>query len=209
MSNKPWQFRGLANNLTEYGDKEFALFLRRSFAKAMGLGEKASTNPSSGLSTPTASSTTATAVSRAGRGGKARRLAGGRPSAGIPHHLPGRDLPRAHQDALSQPHGDGRRGHDRGAAARRRGADGGCDKTAPPAMGAASADCRRSSLVAGPMLTGQYQGSGWAPAPTAAASGRGTGATRSAPSRLTRPRAQLAPTPGTCSVMGTASTWPA
>ena len=40
---------GLANNLTEYGDKEFALYLRRSFAKAMGFSEEALAKPIVGI----------------------------------------------------------------------------------------------------------------------------------------------------------------
>ena len=41
--------QGLANNLTEYGDKEFALYLRRSFAKAMGFGDEALGKPIVGI----------------------------------------------------------------------------------------------------------------------------------------------------------------
>ncbi|MFM7173570.1 MAG: hypothetical protein ACKO4U_11115, partial [Caldilinea sp.] len=40
---------GLANNLTEYGDKEFALYLRRSFAKAMGFSNEALDKPIVGI----------------------------------------------------------------------------------------------------------------------------------------------------------------
>src|SRR3569623_21063 len=32
--------KGLANHLTNYGDRDFALFLRRSFARAMGQSDK-------------------------------------------------------------------------------------------------------------------------------------------------------------------------
>ena len=41
--------QGLANNLTEYGDKEFALYLRRSFAKVMGFGDEALGKPIVGI----------------------------------------------------------------------------------------------------------------------------------------------------------------
>ena len=40
---------GLARNLTEYGDKEFALYLRRSFAKAMGFSDEALAKPIVGI----------------------------------------------------------------------------------------------------------------------------------------------------------------
>src|SRR5690606_28675101 len=43
------QQRGLANNLTEYGDHEFALYLRRSFAKAMGFSNDALSKPIVGI----------------------------------------------------------------------------------------------------------------------------------------------------------------
>ncbi|HZQ39925.1 MAG TPA: dihydroxy-acid dehydratase, partial [Rhizomicrobium sp.] len=32
--------KGLANGLTNYGDREFSLFLRRSFARSMGQSER-------------------------------------------------------------------------------------------------------------------------------------------------------------------------
>src|SRR5258708_9007389 len=32
--------KGLANSLTNYGDRDFALFLRRSFARSLGLSDK-------------------------------------------------------------------------------------------------------------------------------------------------------------------------
>src|SRR5690349_22607299 len=41
--------KGLANNLTEYGDSEFALYLRRSFAKAMGFSDEALARPVIGI----------------------------------------------------------------------------------------------------------------------------------------------------------------
>ena len=43
------QPRGLEKNLTEYGDREFALFLRRSFAKSMGYSSEALGKPIVGI----------------------------------------------------------------------------------------------------------------------------------------------------------------
>src|SRR5687768_14844636 len=41
--------QGLGRRLTEYGDKEFALFLRRSFAQSMGFGKEALEKPIVGI----------------------------------------------------------------------------------------------------------------------------------------------------------------
>src|SRR5215470_5860420 len=41
--------QGLERRLTEYGDKEFALFLRRSFAQSMGLGKESLDKPIVGI----------------------------------------------------------------------------------------------------------------------------------------------------------------
>src|SRR5215813_9317597 len=40
---------GLARNLTEYGDKDFALFLRRSFARSMGYSDGVLAKPIIGI----------------------------------------------------------------------------------------------------------------------------------------------------------------
>src|SRR3990172_5167926 len=40
---------GLARRLTEYGDREFALFLRRSFARSMGFSDSALGKPIVGI----------------------------------------------------------------------------------------------------------------------------------------------------------------
>jgi len=41
--------QGLAHRLTQYGDQEFALFLRRSFARSMGFSEHALGKPIIGI----------------------------------------------------------------------------------------------------------------------------------------------------------------
>jgi dihydroxy-acid dehydratase len=41
--------KGLGRRLTEYGDREFALFLRRSFAQSMGLGKDTLDKPIVGI----------------------------------------------------------------------------------------------------------------------------------------------------------------
>ncbi|MDB5378118.1 MAG: putative dihydroxy-acid dehydratase, partial [Rubritepida sp.] len=41
--------KGLARNAANYGDKEFALYLRRSFAKSMGYSAEALARPVVGI----------------------------------------------------------------------------------------------------------------------------------------------------------------
>ena len=41
--------RGLANGLTNYGDKDFALYLRRSFARSMGYSKEMLARPTVGI----------------------------------------------------------------------------------------------------------------------------------------------------------------
>src|SRR6201996_7430786 len=41
--------RGLANGLTNYGDKDFALYLRRSFARSMGYSNEMLARPTVGI----------------------------------------------------------------------------------------------------------------------------------------------------------------
>ena len=110
---------GLARGLTHYGDPDFALFLRRSFARSMGystrcsraadrrhceFGERLQQLPS--------------APARADRGGQARRARGRRPAARLPDDLAGRGVSASDEPRLPQPDGDGHRGDVPRAAAR-------------------------------------------------------------------------------------------
>ena len=47
--------KGLARGLTNYGDKDFSLYLRRSFAKAMGFSNESLKKPIVGIADTTSS----------------------------------------------------------------------------------------------------------------------------------------------------------
>ncbi|MEO9213535.1 MAG: dihydroxy-acid dehydratase, partial [Caulobacteraceae bacterium] len=49
MSNETKQARGLARNAANYGDPDFALYLRRSFAKSMGYSQAMLDRPVVGI----------------------------------------------------------------------------------------------------------------------------------------------------------------
>src|SRR5262249_44848509 len=46
---RPMSGQGLSGRLTQYGDRDFAAFLRRSFARSMGLGDEALGRPVVGI----------------------------------------------------------------------------------------------------------------------------------------------------------------
>ena len=84
---------------------------------------------------------------------------------------------------------------------------GGCDKTVPALlMGAASADLPCLLVVTGPMLTGQHEGERLGACTDCRRMWRKFRAGEIDESKLNAINAQLAPTTGTCMVMGTAST---
>lgn len=199
---------GLRKGLTDYGDAAFSLFLRRAFIKAMGLGDDALQRPIVGIAN-TASDynpchgNAATLIEAAKRG---VMLAGGLPMA-----FPTISL----HESFSHPTSMFLRNLmalDTEEMIRAQPMDaviliGGCDKTLPAQlMGASSAGLPAIVVPTGPMLTGHHKGETlgactdcrrfWAQhragvldvAEMDAISGR------------------LAPTVGTCMVMGTAST---
>ena len=204
--------QGLGSGLTNYGDPDFARFLRRSFARSMGISRALLDRPVVGIAmTPSGFNNChrgmpdlVEAVSRGVLDG--RRACRGP----FPDGIARRGLPQSDQHGLPQPHGDGHRGDDRrpadgrGRAGRRLRQDG----AGAQLMGAASADLPAIQLVTGPMSTG--------PPPRAAArrlhrlpraSGRSFRAgSVGADEIATVEGTSLATTAGTCAVMGTAST---
>jgi dihydroxy-acid dehydratase len=53
---------GLENGLTNYGDRDFSLYLRRSFARSMGYSREMLARPVVGIANTSQASTTATAI---------------------------------------------------------------------------------------------------------------------------------------------------
>jgi dihydroxy-acid dehydratase len=200
--------QGLERAPTEYGDRDFALFLRRSFARSMGLSDEALSKPVIGVLN------TASELNNCHRG--LRELAeavkrGVWQEGGLPLEFPALSLGEVflHPSSLwlrnlmamevemllrCQP---------LDAAVLL----GGCDKTVPALlMGAASAGIPALLEVAGPMLTGSYRGERVAACTDCrrfwAAHRRG----EISEEEIDAVGRELAPTAGTCGVMGTAST---
>jgi dihydroxy-acid dehydratase len=199
---------GLAARLTEYGDRDFAAFLRRSFARAMGLSDEALGKPIVGIVNTFSELNNCHAnvlqLIEAVKRGVWQVGALPRefpvPSLGEVYLEPSammyRNLLALTVEALltAQP-------IDAAVLV------GGCDKTMPGLlMGAASAGVPSVALVTGPMLTGSHEGERVAACSDCR---RFWGRYRRGEidaATLAQVERQLAPTAGTCGVMGTAST---
>jgi dihydroxy-acid dehydratase len=199
---------GLARRLTEYGDRDFAHFLRRSFAQSMGLSSEALGKPIVGIAN------TYSELNTCHRG--FRELAeavkrGVWQAGGLPLEFPVLSLGEVFlwptsmflRNLMSM---------DVEAMLRAQPLDavvlmGGCDKTVPALlMGAASANLPAIVLVSGPMLAGSVDGERVGACTDCRrywAKFRRGEIDQAALGRVER---QLAPTYGTCGVMGTAST---
>jgi dihydroxy-acid dehydratase len=200
--------RGLLGRITEYGDREFSAFFRRACAKSMGLSDDALGKPIVGIVN------TFSEFNNCHRGlpeliAAVKRgiwQAGGLPrefpvvSLGEPFLNPSammmRNLMAMDVEVMltAQP-------VDAAVLV------GGCDKTMPAlVMGAASADVPSIALVAGPMLTGDFDGERVAACTDCR---RFWGKYRRGEidaETIARVESSLVPTAGTCGVMGTAST---
>ena len=199
---------GLKRGITEYGDRDFALYLRRSFARSMGYSSASLQRPIVGI-----------ADSASGFNNCHRHLpelveavkrgvlsAGGLPlgfptiSLGEPFLAPTSML---YRNLMSMDVEEMVRAQPMDAVV----LVGGCDKTVPAQlMGAASAGVPAVQLVAGPMMSGRYHGERvgactdcrrfWARYRAGELTGEEIGGIEG----------RLATTAGTCAVMGTAST---
>ena len=198
MNEEPAPKRGLARNTANYGDRDFALYLRRSFAKSMGYSQAMLDRPVVGI-VDTGSDfnnchrTVPELIEAVKRGVLA---AGGLPLAFptvslcepslFPTSMHYRNLAALDTEAMltAQP-------MDAAVLV------GGCDKTVPAQlMAAASADIPAVQLVTGPMLaTPVSRASGCPPAPTAAATGRRIAPAASPPNGSARSRAGWPPPP--------------
>ena len=200
--------QGLARNTANYGDRDFALYLRKSFAKSMGYSQAMLDRPVVGI-VDTGSDynnchrTVPELIEAVKRGVLA---AGGLPLAFptislcepslFPTSMHYRNLAAIDTEAMltAQP-------MDAAVLV------GGCDKTVPAQlMAAASADIPAVQLVTGPMLATPFQGERlsactdcrryWAMYRAGTVTGE----------RIAQIEGRLATTAGTCGVMGTAST---
>ncbi len=205
MTDKP---RGLARNAANYGDREFALYLRRSFAASMGHSRAMLERPAVGIA-DTASDynnchrTVPELVEAVRRG----VLAAG----GLPLAFPTVSLCEPSLNPCSM-HYRNLMALDTEAMLSAQPMDaavlvGGCDKTVPAQlMAAASADIPSVMLVTGPMLAQRFEGERLSACTDCRRYWGRYRAGEVSAERIGEIEGKLATTAGTCGVMGTAST---
>jgi dihydroxy-acid dehydratase len=203
--NKP---KGFATRLTNYGDQKFSVYLRRSFAKSMGYTNRSLSKPTIGITNTTSGFNNChrhfpELIESIKRGILA---AGGLPvefptiSLGEvflhPTSMKFRNLMSmdVEEMILAQP-------MDAVVLL------GGCDKTVPAQlMGAISANYPSVQLVAGPMMTGRFEGERLGACTDCRRFWAKYRAGEIDDEKIERVESNLATTAGTCAVMGTAST---
>lgn len=200
--------KGLRRGLTDYGDKEFSLYLRRTFASSMGYSREMLDRPVVGIANSASDLNNChrlfpEMIEAVKRGVIA---AGGLPLAfptislgeGFVHptSLKFRNLMSMDVEEMS----------------RAQPVDsiillGGCDKTVPAQlMGSASANIPSIQLVSGPMTTGRYEGERLGACTDCRRYWAKFRAGEVSKNQINHIESRLATTAGTCAVMGTAST---
>jgi dihydroxy-acid dehydratase len=198
----------MRKGLTAYGDEEFSLFLRKAFIKAMGYSDDALNRPIIGI-TNTYSGfnachrTVPELIEAVNRG---VMLAGG-----LPVEFPTITLHESFAHPTSM-YLRNLMAIDTEEMIRAQPVDaavliGGCDKTVPALlMGAASANVPAIMLVTGPMLTGDHHGERLGACTDCRRFWARYRAGEIDALEISAVNAKLAPSAGTCMVMGTAST---
>jgi dihydroxy-acid dehydratase len=199
---------GLRRGLTHYGDPDFALYLRRSFARSMGYGEAMLEGPVVGICNTASGFNNChrllpELIAAVERGVLA---AGGLPlvfptiSLGEPFLSPTSLMFR---NLMSMDVEEMIRAQPMDAVV----LVGGCDKTVPALlMGALSAAKPALLVVAGPMMTGRYREARLGACTDCRRFWAEYRAGRIDEPEIRRIETRLATTAGTCPVMGTAST---
>ncbi len=199
---------GMKKGLTSYGDAEFSLFLRKAFIKAMGFSDDALARPIIGI-TDTASDfnpchgNVPALIAAVKRG---VMLEGGLPMA-FPtisiHESFAHPTSMFLRNLMALDTEEMLRAQPMDAAV----LIGGCDKTIPAQlMAAASADIPALVLPVGPMLVGHHRGQVLGACTDCRRLWGEFRAGRMDAAEIEAVNARLAPTFGTCMVMGTAST---
>jgi len=199
---------GLSNGLTNYGDQDFSLYLRKSFASSMGYSREMLDKPVVGIAyTPSGYNNCHRHFPELLDAVKRGVLAGG----ALPIEFPTISLGEVFLNPTSLKFRN-LMSMDTEEMIRAQPMDsvvlmGGCDKTVPAQlMGAASADVPAAQLVAGPMMTSRY---GEERLGACTDCRRFWGKYRSGEvdkKTIGFIEGRLATTAGTCAVMGTAST---
>ena len=200
--------RGLRRGLTHYGDREFSLFLRKSFAKSMGYTEQDLDRPVVGIANTSSGFNSChrsipsliDAVSR-----------GVMYAGGLPVEFPTISLGETYLNPTSMLFRN-LMSIDTEEMVRAQPMDavvliGGCDKTVPAQlMAAASVNIPAISLVVGPMLTGSWRGERLGACTDCRRQWGRYRAGELDDQQIMEASGELATTAGTCMVMGTAST---
>lgn len=205
MGDRP---QGLDGGLTNYGDRKFSRFLRRSFARSMGFSGEMLDRPIVGIATSGSGfnnchRTMEDLVAAVSRG----VLAAG----GLPLPFPTISLGEVFLNPTSMMFRN-LMSMDVEEMIRAQPMDsvvliGGCDKTVPAQlMGAASAGKPAIQLVTGPMMTGRYRGERLGACTDCRRFWAKYRAGEVSDEQISEVEGNLAVTAGTCAVMGTAST---
>jgi len=200
--------KGLALGLTDYGDRDFAVYLRRSFAASMGYSPEDLEKPIVGIANTSSGFNNChrhfpellEAVKRGVLLGGALPVEFPTISLGevflSPTSLKFRNLMSMDTEEMI-------RAQPMDAVVLM----GGCDKTVPAQlMGAASADLPAVQLVAGPMMTSRHRGERLGACTDCRRFWGMFRAGKISADEISRVEERLATTAGTCAVMGTAST---
>jgi dihydroxy-acid dehydratase len=199
---------GLARGLTNYGDRDFALYLRRSFAKSMGYSAAMLAKPVIGIAnTASGFNNCHRLVPELVDAVKRGVLAAG----ALPIEFPTISLGEVYLNPTSLMFRN-LMAVDTEEMIRAQPMDavvlvGGCDKTVPAQlMGAASANVPAIQLVTGPMMTGPHRGERLGACTDCRRFWARFRAGEITRQEIDEVEGRLATTAGTCAVMGTAST---
>src|SRR5438132_892373 len=198
----------MRKGLTRYGDSEFSLFLRKAFIKAMGHSDEALSRPIVGVANTSSDynpchGNVTTLVEAVKRG---VLMAGGLPMA-FPtisiHESFAHPTSMFLRNLMSMDTEEMIRAQPMDSVV----LIGGCDKTIPAQlMAAASVDVPAIVLPTGPMLVGHYQGEQLGACTDCRRLWGEFRGGRIGEREIDAINERLAPTAGTCMVMGTAST---
>ena len=205
MTDKP---TGIAHGLTNYGDRDFSLYLRRSFAKSMGYSRAMLEKPVVGIAyTPSGFNNCHRHFPELLEAVKRGVLAAG----ALPLEFPTISLGEVFLNPTSLKFRN-LMSMDTEEMIRAQPMDavvlmGGCDKTVPAQlMGAVSAGRPAVMLIGGPMMTGRYHGERLGACTDCRRFWAQYRAGKVNDEEISEIEGQLATTAGTCAVMGTAST---
>jgi dihydroxy-acid dehydratase len=200
--------KGIQGGLTNYGDKDFASYLRRSFARSMGLSREMLDKPIVGIAmTPSGFNNCHRAMPELVEAVSRGVLAAG----ALPRPFPTVSLGEVFLNPTSMVYRN-LMSMDTEEMVRAQPMDavvliGGCDKTVPAQlMGAASADIPAVQLVTGPMMTGRHKGERLGACTDCRRFWGKFRAGEVEGEEIAEIEGRLATTAGTCAVMGTAST---